>query len=313
MEQRIRRCRSHRDLSQCGQFSHSLYRSRWYRGLHPGMEWLRLSLTVSGPVLVKVYTADYPPSWGTDDLFPALERPETDLLLYDITGLFLCFTVEPGDYLRSYELAFPGRSIDSLLPCAMQGDGTLRRLLGIYQSLYMNLNQELAAFPDRLDPLSSRPLPELSRWLGASSWLGDGRPDRALLAAATELNYRRGTKKCLLQVSQLITGQQCQVVEGFQWSKPNCTIPELVDCTRLYGEDPSAVTLLFPCETDEEKLMQLKAILEDFLPMGVSCSLVRLEPGAALDGHSYLDSGVQMVDPLVPRLDGPEPGALILE
>ncbi|MDE6588828.1 MAG: hypothetical protein K2K53_00485, partial [Oscillospiraceae bacterium] len=217
MERTIRRYRSDWDLSRCGRFEHGLYWSRWYCGLGDGMEWLRLSLTVSGPVSVKVYATDGEPNGPVAGMAPALERPAGDLLLYGVKGRFLCFTVEPGECLRGYELAFPGLSIDSLLPSVMQGDGTLRRLLGVYQSLYMDLNRELAGFPARLDPMGSAPLPELARWLGASSWMGHGLPEPALLAAAVELNRLRGTKQGLRSLAKLVTGQECEIVEQFQW------------------------------------------------------------------------------------------------
>ncbi|MDE7261035.1 MAG: hypothetical protein K2N78_03090, partial [Oscillospiraceae bacterium] len=153
MEQTIRRYKSDWDLARCGQRKYGLYRSRWYRGLRAGMEWLRLSLTVSGPVLVKVYATNDAPAGSIDGMEPVLERTASDLILYGVKGLSLCFTVEPGDTLQGYELTFPGLSIDSQLPSVMQGDDTLRKLLGVYQSLYMDLNRELAAFPDRLAPL----------------------------------------------------------------------------------------------------------------------------------------------------------------
>ena len=143
MEQTIRRYRSDRDLAQCGQLENGIYRSRWYPGLRPGMEWLRLTLAVSGQVLVRVYVADDPAPGSVYGMEPALERAAPDLLLYGVKGLSFSFTVEPGDALQSYELTFPGLSIDSALPSVMQGDDTLRKLLGIYQSLYMDVNREL--------------------------------------------------------------------------------------------------------------------------------------------------------------------------
>ena len=152
MEQTIRRYRSDWDLARCGQLENGIYRSRWYPGLRPGMEWLRLSLAVSGPVYVRVYAADDPSPGSVYEMEPALERAASDLLLYGVKGLSLCFTVEPGDALQSYELTFPGLSIDSALPAVMQGEDTLRKLLGIYQSLYMDVNRELARFPERLSP-----------------------------------------------------------------------------------------------------------------------------------------------------------------
>lgn len=313
MERRIRRYRSDRELSRCGRFEYGRYCSRWYRGLGSRMEWLRLSLAVSGPVFVRVYAADEEPEDAIDGMEPVLQRPAADLLLYGVRGRFLCFTVEPGEHLLSYELAFPGLSIDSLLPCVMQGDDTLRRLLGVYQSLYMDLNRELAGFSARLDPLGAAPLPELARWLGASSWMDQGLPEPELLAAATELNRLRGTKQGLRRLAELVTGQKCEVVEQFQWQAQVRSLQERESCARLYGADQSGVTLLFPAETSEEKLDRFKRVLADFIPLGLSCAVLRLEAQMTLDGHSYLDSGVQITDPPPAELDGPAQDELVLE
>lgn len=313
MEQTIRRYRSDWDLAQCGQREYGAYRSRWYRGLHTGMEWLRLSLTVSGPVLVKVYATDEEPDCSTDALEPVLERTAADLLLYGVRGLALCFTVEPGDALQSYELTFPGLSIDSFLPAVMQGDDTLRKLLGVYQSLYMDLNRTLSAFPSRLAPLGSDPLPELPRWLGAASWMGLGLPEQRLLAAAAELNRLRGTPRALHTLAALVTGQDCEIIEGFQWDGEIQSVQEREDCARLYGRGRSGVTLLFPAGVPDVRLSRLKAVLSDFIPLGVPYSVVRVEGSATLDVHSYLDGGAELADPPPAELDGPEDGDIVLE
>ena len=274
---------------------------------------MRLSLTISGPVLVKVYATDEEPAGSIDSLEPALERSASDLIIYGVRGLFLCFTAEPGDALQSYELAFPGLSIDSLLPSVMQGDDTLRKLLGVYQSLYMDLNRELSAFPDRLAPLGSDPLPELHRWLGASSWMGMGLPDQKLLAAAVELNRLRGTKKGLRLLAELVTGQKCEIVERFQWTENLQSAQERDDCARLYGSGRSGIALLFPSDTSKQVLSRLEAVLDDFVPLGLPYTVIRQEEGAELDGHSCLDSGVRITDPLPAELDGPGDGELVLE
>lgn len=313
MERTIRRYRSDWELSQCGQFEYGRYCSHWYRGLGTGMEWLRLSLAVSGPVFVKVYAADEEPDDSIDGMEPVLQRLAEDLLLYGVKGRFLCFTVEPGERLHSYELTFPGLSIDSLLPCVMQGDDTLRKLLGVYQSLYRDLNRELAGFSARLDPLGAAPLPGLARWLGASSWMDQGLPEPELLAAAVELNRLRGTKQGLRRLAELVTGQSCEIVEQFQWEAHTRSLQERESCARLYGPERSSVTLLFPVETSEEKLSRFKGVLEDFIPLGISCAVLRLEAHMTLDGHSYLDSGVQITDPPPAELDGSERDELILE
>ena len=313
MEQTIRRYRSDWDLAQCGQREYGVYRSRWYRGLRAGMEWLRLSLTVSEPVLVRIYATDEEPGCSIDGLEPVLERTASDLLLYGVRGLALCFTVEPGDALQSYELTFPGLSIDGFLPAVMQGDDALRKLLGVYQSLYMDLNRRHAAFPDRLAPLAPDPLPELPRWLGASAWMGLGLPEQRLLAAAAELNRLRGTPGALHTLAALVTGQDCELIEGFQWDKKIRSVQEREDCARLYGQGGAGVTLLFPADVPYERLSRLEAVLDDFIPLGVPYAVVRMEAGAALDGHSYLDGGAELADPPPAELDGLEDGDIVLE
>ncbi len=313
MEQTIRRYRSDWDLARCGQFENGIYRSRWYLGLRPGMEWLRLSLAVSGQVCVRVYAADDPAPGAVYTMEPALERAASDLLLYGVKGLSLCFTVEPGEALISYELTFPGLSVDSFLPSVMQEDETLRKLLGIYQSLYMDVNRELSRFPERLSPQSPDPLSELHRWLGASSWMGLGLPERKLLAAAVELNRLRGTKKGLQLLVRLVTGQPCEIAEQFQWEEGIRSAREREDCKRLYGGGQASVTLLFPAGTSLEKLSLLKSVLDDFIPLGVPYTVVRLDETAAMDGHSYLDSGAEILDPPPAELDEPENGEWILE
>lgn len=313
MEQTIRRYRSDWELARCGQFENGVYRSRWYAGLRPGMEWLRLSLETAGPVLIRVYGTDDLASGSIAGMDPVLERTIPDLLLYDVKGLFLCFTAEPGEALKGYELTFPGLSIDSMLPSVMQGDGTLRKLLGVYQSLYMDLNRKLREFPDRLSPYGDNPLPDLPRWLGASSWMEPGLPEREMLAAAIELNRCRGTKKGIRLLSRLVTGQTCEIVEQFQWDPEIRSAQERDDCARLYGGEQSGVTLLFPVGTSAEKLSALKAILDDFIPLGVPYTAVRLEAGTTMDGHSYLDGGAEIADPPPAGLDGPEDGEWVLE
>lgn len=311
--ERLRRYRSHTDLAQCGRFEGGGYRSRWYRGLAPGMEWLRLSLDGVQGARVRVYACDAPPPQWEDGLPPSLERTAADLLLYGVKGLYLCFTVEPARGLRGYELAFPGLSIDSLLPAVLQGDGTLRKLLGVYQSLYMDLNRELDAFPRRMDPQGASPLPQLPLWLGADGWAQSGADAGRLLAAAPLLNRLRGTRRGLRLLVELLTGRSCRIVERFQWSVRTHPAGELDACARLYGRGGCQVAVLLPPETPRADLNRLEAVLDDFIPLGVPWRVARLEEGAVLDGHSYLDGGARITQPPPPRLDGPGWGGLVLE
>lgn len=277
------------------------------------MEWLRLSLDGAQGARVRVYACDAPPPQWDEGLPPALERAAADLLLYGVKGLYLCFTVEPAQGLRGYELAFPGLSVDSLLPSVLRGDETLRKLLGVYQSLYMDLNRELDAFPRRMDPRGDDPLPQLPLWLGEDGWIQEGAYNGALLAAAPLLNRLRGTRRGLRLLVELLTGQPCRIVERFQWDARTRPARELDACARLYGQGGSGVTVLLPAGTPRADLRRLEAVLDDFIPLGVPWNVARLEEGAVLDGHSYLDGGARITQPPPLRLDGSGWGELILE
>lgn len=305
MEERLRHYRSDHDLTQCGVYQQAEdardreYRSRWYRGLAPDMEWLRLTLDGPRDSLVRVYTSDR----EEDEPRLAMERRAGDLLLYGVRGRYLRFTVQPAEGLTGFTLSFPGKSIDQGLPAAMGGDEVMRRFLGVYQSLYMDLNGEYAGFPRRLDPTAAHPLPWLERWVGAGEWIRKG--DKVLwprlTAAACALNRERGTRRGLERLVRLVTGGKGRLVERFQWERGTLELAEREDCARLYGA--AQAVLLLPVDTPDWAVRFLRKALEDFLPMGVDCTLIHLEEGAPMDGYSYLDKNARLSGMPVSRLD----------
>lgn len=311
MEERLRRYRSHRNLTACGQVKEGTFHSRWYRGLRGDMEWLRLSLEMDTDACVQVYACDDPAVW--DNTTYTLERTARDLLLYGVRGQYLCFTVTPCDRLVSYELTFPGNCITALLPMVMQRDETLRHLLGVLQSLYMDTNRALRAFPERLNPLGADPLPRLDNWLGATRWLREGTSVARLLHAAPLLSRLRGTRKGLDYLLELLDVHGATLIEPFQWRSVAENAVEQEDCARLYGQAPVSATLLLPPNTPNETVRLVSDLLEDFIPLGIACTVIQLEDGAPLDGHSYLDVNVQLTDSPLSRMDEAELGTLTLE
>lgn len=318
MRQRLRHYRSNQDLKECGVCEDGRYRSQWYQGLKDGMEWLRLSLTLEGVenAAVCVYASDERPGvWEDGAQKPVMERRAADLLLYGVRGRYVCFTVAPADKLRSYELSFPGYSIDMGLPLAMQGDDTLRRFLGVYQSLYMDLNRDFAEFPDRLNPLGQDPLSSLASWIGAMRWMRrtSDKFRQKLLAAAPGLNQIRGTRRGIEQLLELTTGGSAKLIEQFQWEQTIVDAKERDDCAQLYGADSPCVTILLPVGTSKEVICFLRDILKDFLPIGIRYMLIPLEDGAPMDDYCYLDENAQLTELPPPVLDEVNLEDLILE
>lgn len=314
MDRRLRRYRSDHDLTRCGVFDGAGgYRSQWYQGSGGGMEWHRLSLAAGSDPQVRVYAADRIPDPWDDAPPPVLERRARDLSLYGVRGRYLCFTVFPADGLEGYTLAFPGRSVDAGLPLVLRDDAVLRQFLAVYQSAYMDVNQAAARFPGRLDPRAPEALPELRLWLGAARWMRGAACEAELLAEAPRLNRMRGTRRGLARLLEIVTGGRGELVEDFQWKRPPLSAGEREDCARLYGGGRAGVTLLLPADVSPAVSRFLEDVLEDFIPLGVRCSMLRLREDAVMDGHSYLDVNAELRDPPQAVMDGSDLDELILE
>lgn len=311
MDRTIYRYRSDYDLTQCGQFNGDSFCSQWYRGLRPGMEWMRLSLDAGTQVRVQVFSCDSP---DEESAFPAMERDSSDLLLYGVHGQFLRFSVTPVTALLGYELSFPGLSIDAGLPSIMQGDSALRQLLGVCQSLYIDTNRALNSFPDRLDPLSEDAIPGLEAWLGASHWFRrDEAAMRKLLASAPMLNRMRGTPSGLKLLLELLTGRSCQLVESFRWKDQNLSADEREACAALYGQNAADAAVLMPAGLSSDLLRALEDVIRDYMPLGVKWTLLTLEDSAVIDESGYIDVNACLVEPPPSLMDEAELGTLELE
>ena len=315
MEAGFRQYRSCMDLSQCGTFQDGVYCSQWFRGLEAEMEWLRLTLEGRESLLVRVYVSDACPEKfsGPGSRQPVMERRNRDLLLYGVRGNYLCFTVEPADALQAFRLEFPGRSIDQGLPSVLQRDETLRRLLGVYQSRYMDLNREAAGFPDRLNPESEKCLPQLARWLGASQWTENSDLTREILLKACELTRYRGTRKGLSILAELVTGSQCRIVEAFQIRKWEQEQNRRSEYEEYVDRNAESVTILIPPQVPRARADQLRNLLPDFVPLGVSCRMVHLLNDSVMDSKSYLDENAALKGNMICRLDGRAQEAVLLE
>lgn len=311
MDRTIYRYRSDHDLTQCGEFNGDSFCSQWYRGLRPGMEWMRLSLDAGTHVRIRVFSCDSP---DEEPDVPAMERDGGDLLLYGVYGQFLRFSVTPGAALLGYELSFPGLSIDAGLPAVMQGDSTLRRLLGVCQSLYMDTNRALSSFTDRLDPLSEDAIPGLDAWLGASRWFRrDEAAMRKLLASAPMLNRMRGTPSGLKLLLELLTGHSCQLVEAFRWKDQKLSADEREMCAALYGRNAADAAVLLPAGLPGDLLMVLEDVIGDYIPLGVRWTLLTLEDSAVMDENGSMDVNASLTEPPPSLVDEAELGTLELE
>lgn len=314
MDNRLRHYRSSYDLRQCGSIEQGRFRSRWYPGLSRRMQWLRLTVQGTVPMHVRVYVCDHPPEdFREVEDTPVLERIANDLLLYEARGKYLAFTVEPGEALRSFVLSFPGRSIAEGLPLILQGDDTLRALLAVCQSEYLDITAEIHTFPTRLNPAHPDALQQLPQWIGAQKWISDHSTAKKILPQAPLLARLRGTRRGLQLLTRLVTDYPCRIMEANSGAKTGRNVSQWDEYRHSSVQPDTAISILVPSCAARKDVQCLRLLLPDFIPMGVSYTLIHLEDSAPMDEHCYLDENASLMEPPACELDGAKVDEVILE
>lgn len=242
---------------------------------------------------------------------------QEDATLYGLQGRYLWFCLillccgEQLPKVRALKLEFPRIAFVDYLPQVYRDresvNSFLTRFISVFQSLYVDLEEDIDLAPVRFDPAAAPA--EFLHWLAeglalSDSFLWSEEQLRKLLRRATALYRWKGTKAALQEVVELYTGRRPWIVE--QWQTEGCQLWQRDRGTlrRLYGDSGCCFTLLLPPgEYDAESCARLLKIAEQFKPVDAVCSLVILEDAIRLGRHCYL--GINS------RLSGSE--ALVLE
>ena len=242
-----------------------------------------------------------------------------DILLQDLTGRYLWFRAElvpqggESPEVGNLKLRFPKETWLSYLPEVYQTDPAGRsfteRFLGIFQSLYTDLDEEIRAVARYFDPdvVSREYLDWLADWLDVEDgYLWPEEKLRTLVRRGMELYRIRGSRRYVVEMVKLYTGQEPWVVEHSQVE------PFLTDTGRaallreLYGESPYMVTMILDRSALEsnDAYKALLRIIDNAKPAWVEVNLVVLTPYLFLDQYSYLgiNSTLDRYRPL--NLDG---------
>lgn len=295
------------------------------------MNWHRLTLKESvqdsAPYKITVYAADVrqfiwkDQTLTLDDLterirLPMSERVKmmepfvqkrihgaSDMLLHEVTGRYLWIMVEmyrqgnERNSLNDITIYFPRQTWLSYLPEIYQKEDReqmfLERYLGIFQTMYEDLNWEIshsARYFD-MESTSQEFLVWLAKWLDiGESYLWSEDQLRVLLAQAVSLYKRRGTRQGLIDFITLFTGECPYVVEYFQlqeFSKDKDYYDQLL---RLYGGDVNTFSVITRdvAVPDTEKYKTLKKMIDEIKPAHMELNLIIIKPYLFLSGHSYL-------------------------
>lgn len=242
-----------------------------------------------------------------------------DVLLHQLTGRYLWFRAEllpqggQSPRIGDLRLRFPRQTWLEYLPEVYQtdpaGSSFTQRFLGIFQSLYDDLDEDIRQAARRFDPevAGGEYLEWLASWLDVEDgYLWPEEKLRTLVRRGMELYRIRGTRRYVAEMVELYTGREPWVVEYSQVE------PFLTDTGRaallgeLYGANPYMVTVILPGSALEssDAYKALLRIIDNARPAWVEVNLVVLTPYLFLDKYSYLgiNSTLDRYRPL--NLDG---------
>ncbi len=245
------------------------------------------------------------PVWEKELTFqPYLARkaqnPE-DFLLHDLKGRYLWFEIQMfgqgrlSPTVSQIRLSFPKKSWVEYLPEIYQDPkyDFLDRYLGIFQSLYDDLDQNIRNMASYLeiDTADGDFLNWLSQWLGLEDgYLWEDEKLRYLLGHAMELYSIKGTVESLKRMVELTTGERPYVVEQYQIEPFRKDVAQMKLLKQLYGENQSVVTVCLPTQvsTSNRMYQTLIKLIETIKPAQIELNLVLLKPYLFLDSYSYL-------------------------
>lgn len=223
---------------------------------------------------------------------------EKDMLLHEVKGRYLWFFLEfQCESIDEISIFFPKETWMKYLPQVYQtgaeSQSFTERFLGVFQSFYDELTEEIEQSHYNLSPFGASP--EMLLFLGEILSIEQihsfsQEKLRLLLDKAPSLFAKRGTKAGLLAMLKLYTGEEAYILEENQ--EPH-HITVLLREEFLVGGHREVVTKLtdsFVPANLVVKLMDLRdfVLLGEPLYLGVNSKVNAFE-GISLDGLARLD------------------------
>lgn len=226
----------------------------------------------------------------------------TDILLHGLTGRYIwialkSYNAEEHQYcLDGLQIEYPMQTFLDYLPQVYaEGGAFLQRYIGIFQSLYLDVEETIDKLSLYLDPdtVPDKFLDYLCRWVGIdnSSEIFDKKQLRQVIKRAAFINSGKGTKTVLEELITLYAGTKPVIIEYFLWGK---TVQEKEERKKLYetlyGENCSYFTVIIDMQKASKHIVKekLKLLIEQYKPAMSNYNLVLLENCDCSDTHCYL-------------------------
>lgn len=223
--------------------------------------------------------------------------------LHGLRGRYLWFFLEMTSFsntkihINQLEIQFPMMSTAEYLPSIYRidpsGEGFLTRFLGMYESLFYALQEDVERISRTLDLdyAKEETLSWLSRWVGGelSSEI-DEDEWKEFIRNAFRLYQKKGTKSALLEALQLFFGKGVSIVENREALAMHPDGKHGDESKRLYSEDIYKFFVFIPSDVvkQTERLVLARELIEIFKPAYTNPSLVVLQDTTILGVHTYL-------------------------
>lgn len=210
-------------------------------------------------------------------------RNPQDVLLHQLEGRFTWLGIimwgngSGSPRLHSIRMDFPRETWNSWLPELYQGKGQefLERYLGIFQSLYLDMECGIRGNTRYLDLQAAEPevLIWLAGWIRAEHvnlWTPER--FRQYLSQGVGMYALRGTARGLVCLVELFTGETPYLMEAKKGEDPN-------QCRLMIKEE--VISDLGACRAVER-------IIREGKPADMEVTLIPLKPYILLDQYTYL-------------------------
>lgn len=230
------------------------------------------------------------------------ENP-SDLLLFGYSGRYLWICIELINYgkenivLNEAKIEFPRVSFVDYLPQIYRGgvqkDTFLARYIGVFQSIYLDLQEKIDDAPLNFDPKMTDPqiLEWLADWFSIEDdiiW-GEERL-RVILKNAVRLYKLKGTKRAVSEMVKIYAGVDPIIVEQFDVLDNQFYENSKKHVENLYGKDGYIFSVIISSEYIKaaDSYAELMKLINRFKPIDTECNLVILNDNIYLDHHCYL-------------------------
>lgn len=226
-----------------------------------------------------------------------------DLLMFGFKGRYLWLCLEIINYekqrvkIKSVKLEFPRVSFVDYLPEIYRenekDDSFLARYLGIFQSVYIDLEDRIDNTPVHFDAekTSKDFLNWMADWLSvknASIW-GEKKL-RTLIKESVSIYKMKGTKASISKIVKEYTGIEPIIVEQFDVKNNEYYQKQKKQVENLFGNNGYVFTVILSDKyiDDTEDYVELLKVIGSVAPIDSICNLVVLNDKIYLGHHCYM-------------------------